>query len=535
MGRHFQRKAIKLETIKRAIGLISELDKEEREIIRDIPDHSRRRKLHHNKLEILSKLLNKSIQGKRWVNKKRIFSLTEELLKEINVKKGIVTDKVYQKTGFFNLMKRSKQLSFDFIGKTQEDEKKEIKISFQLYDELNRDLRKIERVKDLPKNTRKKVQELKNTFFRTRHNESLIYQIDEHINNLLGLFKELNDLQKQITTKERNILQELKSERETTFIKKIITDLINIDSQIKDLISFSKRLQKRIKQEFYMPFQNFHDEKLSMEESLIAITKQRKISLKDVELDYRTMVSADEVFLEYFDTLRDFGPELVEAEVFEFIKREKEKIKRKIGVERSQARTKILSLQVDDLTGALTRRPLLKEFNLLVESYKRSLERGLPKPFSILIMDIDKFKSINDTYGHAAGDNVLKFFANTVKKSIRSSIDIFRSTDKLFRFGGEEFIVTLPGESKAGALVVAERIRAAVLEKAGKKVNGNPEYFNQELQMPITVSIGVATYPDDCSINCTLKELIEISDAALYVAKKTGRNKVISASKQKSA
>ena len=115
------------------------------------------------------------------------------------------------------------------------------------------------------------------------------------------------------------------------------------------------------------------------------------------------------------------------------------------------------------------------------------------------MLDLDHFKAINDTRGHAAGDEVLKHFAALAPRALRG-------VDTFGRFGGEEFLMVLPGTEREGALAVAERVRAAT--EAGGQV---------------TISIGVATYQRGEDI----KGLLHRADEALYQAKAAGRNRVM--------
>lgn len=130
--------------------------------------------------------------------------------------------------------------------------------------------------------------------------------------------------------------------------------------------------------------------------------------------------------------------------------------------------------------------------------------------FSVMMLDIDFFKRINDTFGHDVGDNVLKMVATILLKHVRSH-------DVAARFGGEEFIILLPETPLNGAVAVAERIRAAV-------ESCNFEPFGCNLR--VTVSSGIADYP-----NCGTEpeELIKRADEALYQAKTSGRNRVCAA------
>ncbi len=126
-------------------------------------------------------------------------------------------------------------------------------------------------------------------------------------------------------------------------------------------------------------------------------------------------------------------------------------------------------------------------------------------PFSILLIDIDKFKDINDVYGHSVGDSVLQSLAATMKST-------FRSDDLVIRWGGEEFVVILDNTAVKQALIAAEHLRLRISEL---NFEGVHEY--------VTVSIGVAAYSKEESI----QDLFDKADYALYKAKESGRNKVI--------
>ncbi|WP_372880254.1 diguanylate cyclase [Psychromonas sp.] len=128
------------------------------------------------------------------------------------------------------------------------------------------------------------------------------------------------------------------------------------------------------------------------------------------------------------------------------------------------------------------------------------------EPLSLLLIDIDHFKKVNDTYGHLIGDNILKFFVVNIQKVLR--------TDDIFvRYGGEEFVVLLPKVNIDESLIVAEKLRRIVEQDS---------YRNNQLNIPITISIGVSQYqhPE------TLEKLISRADLGLYRAKQNGRNQV---------
>jgi diguanylate cyclase (GGDEF)-like protein len=157
----------------------------------------------------------------------------------------------------------------------------------------------------------------------------------------------------------------------------------------------------------------------------------------------------------------------------------------------------------DGLTGIFNHRHLQER---LSQEFSR-LER-FSEPLSILILDIDHFKEINDTYGHPVGDAVLKGVVDVIKKTIRN-IDIPA------RYGGEEFAVILLGTGAHGALNMAERLRKAVMNRT----------FSAENQtFKVTVSIGTSTRPNDGKRK---EEIIEKADKALYHAKRTGRNRSV--------
>lgn len=131
------------------------------------------------------------------------------------------------------------------------------------------------------------------------------------------------------------------------------------------------------------------------------------------------------------------------------------------------------------------------------------------RTLSLIMMDIDDFKSFNDTYGHPKGDIVLK----TVSRAIRECL---RDVDIAARYGGEEFVVILPDTDAEGALAVAERIRVRVAESGFEQYEGGP-------LLHWTLSLGVATYPEHAQSH---NRLIEAADAAMYRAKRAGKNRV---------
>lgn len=179
----------------------------------------------------------------------------------------------------------------------------------------------------------------------------------------------------------------------------------------------------------------------------------------------------------------------------------------KIGQRIIELEQRIMRLaRTDYLTGLLNRRAFMER----LESENNRAHRE-NKPLSLIIMDIDHFKSVNDSYGHQAGDLILQELAASISKSCRLY-------DFIGRYGGEEFIVCLPGADKDNAGITAERMRLAV-ENMKKYI---PE---RDVVVKITASFGVASLQPGDDIN--IDRLINKADDALYRAKRGGRNRVI--------
>ncbi|GHE95600.1 sensor domain-containing diguanylate cyclase [Thalassotalea profundi] len=160
---------------------------------------------------------------------------------------------------------------------------------------------------------------------------------------------------------------------------------------------------------------------------------------------------------------------------------------------------------LDDLTGLYNRR--YYDQKLLAE-FRRS-RRNLT-PLSIVVIDIDHFKSVNDTYGHIAGDNCLIILAKIIKEGLR------RSTDVGCRYGGEEFCLILPETDTEGAIAIAEELRAAVQDQV---------FTVSDKTINLSISCGVSTYKQQKDL--TPEDLFLAADKALYQAKNQGRDRVI--------
>lgn len=165
---------------------------------------------------------------------------------------------------------------------------------------------------------------------------------------------------------------------------------------------------------------------------------------------------------------------------------------------------KLLSL-TDPLTKLYNRRFLEEYFDRQVAEANRRQE-----PFVIIFLDIDQFKLINDTYGHELGDKVLATVARTIRNSLRQ-------VDLMVRYGGEEFIIVLPGTNLEGGFTVAEKIRQTIASTPIKLESGETMF--------LTVSLGLAIYVPGSNLN--VDEMIQQADEAMYQAKLMGKNQVV--------
>ncbi len=159
----------------------------------------------------------------------------------------------------------------------------------------------------------------------------------------------------------------------------------------------------------------------------------------------------------------------------------------------------------DFLTGLKTRGYFEQQLELEIKRSERKKQK-----FALLMIDIDRFKMLNDRHGHRIGDQVLRDVASILIKDMRE-------VDTVARYGGDEFVIILPETSGAGALFVAQRLRKAV--EHSKFFAGSPNQVEQ-----LSLSIGVAVFDTDAQFK---RDLIEFADSALYAAKTQGRNQVV--------
>jgi diguanylate cyclase (GGDEF)-like protein len=164
----------------------------------------------------------------------------------------------------------------------------------------------------------------------------------------------------------------------------------------------------------------------------------------------------------------------------------------------------------DGLTGCLNKRTFLEELQKRLKAAER-----FGRKLSLIVTDIDHFKSVNDTYGHAVGDHVIRGLGEILR-------ELKRETDVVARFGGEEFCILCEETDSKGAALLAERVREELKKRQFESDIG---------KLRVTASLGVAQFPDDAK---TDKQLFELADKALYLAKQTGRDRVCTAKKLQS-
>jgi len=170
-------------------------------------------------------------------------------------------------------------------------------------------------------------------------------------------------------------------------------------------------------------------------------------------------------------------------------------------IHHAKHRITVLS-QTDELTGLLN----MRAFSTLLDKEITTVER-YPQPFTLMMIDVDGLKKVNDRYGHAAGTHLLKTVAVSISDCVRTS-------DVLARYGGDEFVILMPHSRSEAARIAAERIRAAI-HKSSFDVNGQ--------HIAASASIGIASYPESVP---TAGDVLEKADVALYKSKQLGRDRV---------
>lgn len=217
-------------------------------------------------------------------------------------------------------------------------------------------------------------------------------------------------------------------------------------------------------------------------------------------IDSEILNSKVQIFLELFEQKK-----LLQIQASELQNRIRELEELRSELEEANRMLEHLSSH-DGLTGILNRRSF---DDILIREWKRGIREK--REVSLILFDVDYFKKYNDVYGHIAGDNCLRLIAKAFAKTVQ------RPSDFVARYGGEEFVAILPNTPMCGAEIIAKNIQEAI-DELGIVHKGS------EVSDVITVSVGVShCFPSD---ELTIEKLIHEADEALYIAKKTGRNKI---------
>jgi len=316
-------------------------------------------------------------------------------------------------------------------------------------------------------------------------------QPDPHI------LEQLNQILEQITTGRvvQNIPQNLPLSVDPAQ-NQLNKNILTLARQYNESFNFLRDLARGkldtappIRNYFSNPFKNLHSELLHLTWQIQQIAKG----------DYEQKVSFSG---DFSDAINSMIQNLQQKEELDKINRENEIKLQKYADELADLNNKLTKLSITDaLTGTLNRR----QFDVQMEhELQRSQRFG--KTFSLVMFDIDHFKQFNDCYGHQAGDQVLISISQFVKTEIRQ-------TDRLYRYGGEEFTIILPETDLRNASFLTEKLRKHIAKN-------NVEYQGNSLPC-ITASFGVASYSQQIQEPA---HLIHAADKALYHAKNSGRN-----------
>ncbi|MEA3522274.1 MAG: GGDEF domain-containing protein [Campylobacterota bacterium] len=295
--------------------------------------------------------------------------------------------------------------------------------------------------------------------------------------------------------------------------KKIVTDVYNeiqnhIDEQDgnvdeSEIVDFLHDIAQKLFTSSFQPPLDLHSQKLNFDEEYKVLASSGILSYQETNDIMET------IHQKQCDIMKEAEKAQLISE--ENISKRFDDIQLHMSSEISRANETIVQLhsQLNTLEKQSKIDPLTKVFNrLAMQEYMNVKCNNNPHAdkFHLLILDIDDFKAVNDTFGHIAGDKVLIFLANIFKKTLRDG-------DPIFRYGGEEFIIILNRTNSQGAISIANRI----LELVRK----NKLLFKNE-QMSITLSVGLA----HCRIDDTPTKIIDRADQALYKAKNMGKDQL---------
>lgn len=235
---------------------------------------------------------------------------------------------------------------------------------------------------------------------------------------------------------------------------------------------------------------------LPLFEEMIRINNDQTNLLRSITKEQANLIRVQpERGIELYEELSSLNNELVTLQ--------RELGKKNMELERLNAEVKKMAI-MDGLTHLYNRAGF---FEIGAREIKRA--KRFEKLLSAIMFDVDHFKQVNDTYGHATGDKVLEEIATRCSKQLRNSVDI------IGRYGGEEFAVLLPETTIASARIIAERLRHAITDEPVTTEHG---------ALSVTISLGVAPFEHNSMTD--LEALLKHADQALYQAKESGRNRV---------
>lgn len=309
-----------------------------------------------------------------------------------------------------------------------------------------------------------------------------------------GNFSDISDIRESIFSLVFVYISDTTREREkiTVFIREIVEKILEIETKLADsyehthsMVAANNGFEKVLHHELHQ-LQTSAD----VTESLEDLKRQVSQRLASIENALSRKQMTDQAIREE-----------VEKDQYIF-KTGFAKLRQELDAATRYSEELEKKLHLDQLTGAYNRRAYNKKINEEMERFKR-----YGTIFSLLVIDADKFKTINDRFGHSIGDRCLK-------EIIRRTLPLLRTNDMLARYGGEEFTVIMPETDETGARNVAEKIRQTI-----EKI----EFLYKQEAVRITVSIGISQVRQG---ETTHQDVFERADVAVYKAKENGRNRV---------
>ena len=291
------------------------------------------------------------------------------------------------------------------------------------------------------------------------------------------------------------------------------------ERDVKSLTTFFKQLKESVLQ-FIQKQKKYIDDRDAEMRQIIDVMTKAIATQNDENRQYHKSIYQHSEKIERITQLDDLRKirTALEKEIMQIrsnieAKQAKEKDRMKaLGQEINSLSRELKKAKAEALTDALTGLSNRKAFDQLIVGLSRKSSLG-NHTFALLLLDIDDFKKINDTYGHQVGDDILVLIGEKCRENVRSN-------DFIGRYGGEEFVMVLPSSSLKNAVKKGRQLKKAI-EKIRYKYRMDGE--NSGITLRITVSIGVSAFKK----GDTVKHIIERADKALYAAKDAGKNQII--------